>query len=68
MVPLQPKKAFSWQKNADIKKIKKALALKGISSETAYAFTYLPNFKSPLPPQSQPLKNPPRLGLNMIFM
>ena len=33
------------QKNADISKIKMALVLQGIFSETTYVCTYLPNFK-----------------------
>ena len=56
-------------KNTDISKIKRALVLKGIFSETTYVYvSYVPNFKSPpiprpSPPQNAPLQSPLILGL-----
>ena len=38
-------KRWFFAKNADISKIKRALVLNGIFSETTYLFTYVPKFK-----------------------
>ena len=74
-----PRRHWLFAKNADISKIKRALVLKGMFSETIYVCVYLcakfevssiiltsfrqgGNF-TPLPPQNEPLKSPPRLGL-----
>ena len=58
-----PKMMIFCKKNADIRKIKVFLVLKVYFLElNVCVLTY--QISSPLPPQNEPLKSPPRLGLN----
>ena len=70
-----PTNADFLQKIADIIKMKRALVLKGIFSETAYVCVLAHQISSVIsgliltsfrhgPPQNGPLKSPPRLWLN----
>ena len=59
------------KKNTDTSKVKEALIVKGIFSETSYQCVLRPGWgvillPSPLSSQNEPIKSPPRLGLRLF--